>query len=137
MQACNSGRYAEGRKMSASTVFKSISRRGFLRLAAGGGAALSSSSWLSAFAQQAAATPRRYKSCILLFMHGGPSHIDSFDPKPDAPAEFRGNFRPIATAVPGIQVSEVFPRLGEQMRDAAIIRSMSTGDSGHAGARYL
>jgi uncharacterized protein (DUF1501 family) len=115
----------------------SCSRRGFLRLAAGGCAGAASSSWLSAFADQAAATGRRCKSCILLFMHGGPSHIDTFDPKPDAPAEIRGSFRPIATSVPGIQVSEVFPRLAEQMREMAIIRGMATGDKGHVSARYL
>jgi hypothetical protein len=81
--------------------------------------------------------PARAKRCIFLLMEGGPSHIDTFDPKPDAPAEFRGSFRPIGTAVPGIQVSEVFPRFAEQLRHAAIIRGMSTGDRGHAGARYL
>lgn len=121
--------------MNANLPFTSVSRRGFLRLAAGGAAALGSSSWLSAVAQQAGG--RRYKSCILLFMHGGPSHIDTFDPKPDAPAEIRGSFRPINTAVNGIQVSEVFPRVAEQMRHAAIIRGMATGDRGHASARYL
>ena len=115
----------------------SCSRRGFLRLAAGGCASVASSSWLSALAQQTGGEARRYKSCILLFMHGGPSHIDTFDPKPDAPAEIRGSFRPIATAVNGIQVSEVLPRFAEQMRDAAIIRGMNTGNSGHNSARYL
>src|SRR5687768_4639694 len=111
------------------------SRRGLLRLAAGGVAGVASSSWLSALADDAAATGRRYKSCILLFMHGGPTHIDTFDPKPDAPAEYRGNFRPIQTSVPGIQVSEVFPRLAEQMRHMAIVRGMNTVDSGHASER--
>src|ERR1043165_3989276 len=123
--------------MNMNPAFKSISRRGVLRLAAGGAAGLASSSWLSALAQQTPPTGRRHKSCILLFMHGGPSHIDTFDPKPDAPADIRGSFRPINTAVPGIQISEVFSRFAEQMRDAAIIRGMSTGDRGHAGARYL
>jgi uncharacterized protein (DUF1501 family) len=123
--------------MNLDSAFRSLSRRGVLRLAAGGAAGLASGSWLSALAQQTPPTRRRHKSCILLFMHGGPSHIDTFDPKPDAPAEIRGSFRPINTAVPGIQVSEVFPRFAEQTRNAAIIRGMSTGDRGHLGARYL
>lgn len=114
-----------------------VCRRSFLRLAAGGMAGVASSSWLSALADEAATTRRRYKSCILLFMHGGPTHIDTFDPKPDAPAEYRGNFRPIQTSVPGIQISEVFPRFAQQMQHAAIIRGMSTVDSGHASARYM
>src|SRR5262245_47290945 len=56
----------------------------------------------------------RAKSCILLFMWGGPAHQDTWDPKPDAPAEFRGEFRPIGTNVPGIQVSEHFPLMAKR-----------------------
>lgn len=112
-------------------------RRSFLRLATGGLVALSSSSWLSALADNAAATGRRYKSCILLWMGGGPSHIDTFDPKPDAPAEIRGVFNPIATSVTGIQVSELFPRFAQQMQHAAIIRGMSTNANAHQSGRYL
>ncbi len=69
-------------------------------------------------------------------MHGGATHIDTFDPKPDAPAEFRGPFQPIRTSVNGIQVSELFPGLAQHMQHAAIIRGMSTGDAGHLGTRY-
>src|SRR2546426_9402016 len=82
-----------------------LDRRGFLASAA----AATLPGWLGRLATAAPDGPRP-KACILLFMHGGPSHIDTFDPKPDAPADVRGNFRPINTAVPGIQISEVFSR---------------------------
>src|SRR5688500_5478530 len=57
----------------------------------------------------AAGRPGRARSCILLFMWGGPSQLDTWDPKPDAPAEVRGEFPPVATTVPGVRVSEHFP----------------------------
>src|SRR5918911_456435 len=50
-------------------------------------------------------------NCVLLFLVGGPSHLDTWDMKPDAPEEIRGPFRPIATNVPGVSISEIFPRL--------------------------
>jgi hypothetical protein len=62
-------------------------------------------------------------NCILLFLYGGPSHLDTFDLKPDAPAEIRGPFRPIATKVPGIEIAEFFPRLAGMMDRVALIRS--------------
>ena len=76
------------------------------------------------------------KSCILLWMSGGPSHIDTFDPKPDAPENIRGEFRPISTSVPGIQISEHFPKFAGLMRHAAVLRSMSTVESDHQLAAY-
>lgn len=85
----------------------------------------------------AAATPEsRPKSCILLWMAGGPSHLDTFDLKPDARAEIRGEFRPIETSVPGIQISEHFPRFAKLMQHAAILRGMSTVESDHKLATY-
>ncbi len=68
-------------------------------------------------------------------MDGGPSHVDTFDPKPDAPAEVRGEFRAITTAVPGVQVSERFPRLARLMGHAALLRGMSTEEADHGRAR--
>ena len=62
---------------------------------------------------------------------GGMSHIDSLDMKPDAPAEIRGEFKPIATAVPGIQVCEHLPLLAARMRHWALVRSLSHGENGH------
>src|SRR4051812_32211976 len=58
----------------------------------------------------AAASEKKDTAVILLFVHGGPSHLETYDMKPDAPAEFRGPFRPVATNVPGIQVCEHLPR---------------------------
>src|SRR5262249_11901493 len=64
------------------------------------------------FAQRAAArVPDRDVNCIMLFLVGGPSHIDTWDPKPEAPTEVRGPFRPIATNIPGMYLSEIFPRM--------------------------
>ena len=74
------------------------SRRRFL------GAAGLAGLGLGALPAPAAAPARRIRSCILLFSYGGPSHLDTLDPKPDAPAEVRGPFRPTATRVPGIQL---------------------------------
>ena len=80
-------------------------RRRFLHVGAGASAGLSLGGlWRAAAASPpptASAGPVR--ACILLFFYGGPSHLDTFDMKPDAPAEIRGEFKPIATSVPGVQ----------------------------------
>jgi hypothetical protein len=107
-------------------------RRDFLTATAAG---IPLHGWLSRLA--AAAPPgQRPKSCILLWMAGGPSHIDTFDPKPDAPAEIRGEFQAIETSVPGIRISEHFPRFAKLMQHAAILRGMSTMESDHKLATY-
>jgi hypothetical protein len=64
------------------------------------------------------------RSCILIFYYGGPSHLDTFDPKPDAPAEVRGEYRTIATAVPGVRVCEHLPRTARLMNRLALLRSL-------------
>jgi hypothetical protein len=79
---------------------------------------------------------QRAKSCILLFLMGGPPQHSTWDPKPDAPAEIRGPFGPIATSVPGIQISELMPKLAERMDKIAICRAVSTGDSAHSSSGY-
>jgi hypothetical protein len=68
------------------------------------------------------ATPKR--SCILLMLTGGPSHLDTWDMKPEAPREIRGPFRPIRTNVPGIEISEIFPRMARHADKFALIRSV-------------
>lgn len=73
----------------------------------------------------------RAKKCIFLFMWGGPSHIDTWDPKPHAPAEIRGEFNPIPTNVPGIHVTELLPELSRQVDKLAIIRSLNHTDPAH------
>ncbi len=97
------------------------SRRDFLRATAAGAAGL-------ALAPAAAAAPLApggtAKSCIFINLIGGPSHLDTFDPKPAAPAEVRGPFAPIPTRVPGVHLSELFPRLAAVADKFSLIRSM-------------
>jgi hypothetical protein len=76
-------------------------------------------------------------ACILIFLNGGPSHLDMWDMKPAAPVEIRGPFRPIASNVPGIQLSEHLPHLARQMHHAALVRSVHhTVNNAHAAAVY-
>ncbi len=96
----------------------------------------------------AAIAPSRYegstgfgsaKSVIVLFLQGGPSHIDIWDPKPDAPSNVRGEFKPIKSKVPGIQLSETMPMLAETVDKCTLIRSMSYTPAGlfnHTAAIY-
>ncbi|MEW4567063.1 DUF1501 domain-containing protein [Tautonia sp. JC769] len=80
-------------------------------------------------------TPRA-KSCILIWLSGGPSHIDTFDPKPDAPGEFRGEFDPIETSVPGVRISEIFPELARVLDRVTLIRSMTSPEAEHDRASH-
>jgi hypothetical protein len=77
------------------------------------------------------------KSCILLFMWGGPAHQDTWDLKPDAPAEIRGEFKPISTKVPGIQICEHFPKLAQRTDKLAIIRSMTHNNVDHTASTHF
>src|SRR5438270_4932242 len=74
------------------------------------------------------------RSCILIFYYGGPSHLDTWDPKPAAPPEIRGAFRPMATTVPGLRISEHLPRMARLMHKVALIRSMRHGMRNHDSA---
>jgi hypothetical protein len=115
-----------------------LSRREMLTLAATGAGAVSLSGWLAPLAARAAEQSARgvkHKSCILLWMDGGPSHIDTFDPKPDAAANVRGELKAISTAVPGLLISEKFARLAPLMKHAAVLRGMSTEEADHGRAR--
>src|ERR1700691_3185370 len=79
------------------------------------------------------------QSVVMIFLQGGPSHIDIWDPKPDAPSNIRGEFKPIKSKVPGIWLSEVMPKLADQMDKATLIRSMSYTPAGlfnHTAAIY-
>lgn len=78
----------------------------------------------------------RAKSCILIFLFGGPSQIDLFDMKPDAPAEFRGEFKPVSTSVPGIDLCEHLPNLARRMHLFQIIRSMHHEHPRHGWGLY-
>ena len=79
----------------------------------------------------------RAKACILLFMWGGPAQQDTWDPKPDAPLEYRGEFQPIATTVPGLRICEHLPRLASRAHKLALIRSMTHDNVDHTRAPHL
>jgi uncharacterized protein (DUF1501 family) len=97
-----------------------MSRRAMLRL---GALTLGGMHWPQLLQAQPAARTSA-TSVILFWMWGGPSQFETFDPKPDAPSEYRGPFRPIRTTVPGMDVCELFPRLASQGRRLALIRSL-------------
>jgi hypothetical protein len=121
--------------MNANTCRNRLSRRDFLRLAAAGVGSVSVSGWLPVLAAHAADKGAKHKSCILLYMLGGPSHIDTFDLKYNT--EIATEFKPIATSVPGVQISEHLPKVARLMHHGAIIRSMSTAEADHDRGRYL
>ena len=76
-------------------------------------------------------TPRKPKSLILVFLTGGPSHLDMFDMKPDAPAEIRGDFKPIATRLPGLRICEHLPRLAARADKYTLVRSIAHRETRH------
>ncbi|MCA9045803.1 MAG: DUF1501 domain-containing protein, partial [Planctomycetaceae bacterium] len=94
-------------------------RRHLLRLGAASIPALCGTSSLLAESHHGA----RADHCIVLFLNGGPSHLDMWDMKPEAPTEIRGEFQPISSSLTGVSVSEHLPRLAQQMHRATLIRS--------------
>jgi hypothetical protein len=120
--------------------FGRISRRDVLKAGCGfSGLSLPEALQLQTTAAEqklSGAGPGRAKSCIVLYCWGGMSHIDTFDPKPEAPENVRGLFKPIATATPGIQFSEYIPRLAKQSEHLAVIRSMHHNSSAHGKGMY-
>jgi hypothetical protein len=88
-------------------------------------------------AAAAAGRKARARSVVLLFLSGGPSQLDMWDLKPEAPAEIRGTFKPIATNVPGVRICEHLPRLARLADKYAVVRSMSHGDANHPAASYM
>ena len=111
-----------------------LSRRDWLRLSAAGVLGGSMSGWLKTLAQDAAAHPQRKRSCVLLWMNGGPSQTDTFDLK--AGHANGGEFKEIATNVPGVKISEHLPKLAKLADRMAIVRSMSTKEGDHGRATY-
>jgi hypothetical protein len=108
-----------------------------LRAGVLGSAGLSLADLLRAETSAPAAGRRREKSVIILWMRGGPSHIDTWDPKPDAPVEYRGEFGTAQTKVPGIQLIDLLPRSAEMMNKWSILRSLCHTDMGHSSADQL
>ena len=109
-----------GRRDRTTHHCDGLSRRGFLKI---GGMAAGGLSLPQLLAMEAlAGTGKSHKAIINVFLPGGPSHIDLFDLKPDAPSEIRGEFSPIRTNVPGIEICEMFPRMATMMDKFAIVR---------------
>lgn len=116
-----------------------VSRRGFLQAGMLGTAGLTLSGLLRAQAKavDAGRNVERANSVIILWMRGGPSQHETWDPKPDAPAEYRGEFSPIRTKVPGIIINEFLPLSAAMMDKWSIIRSLHHGESGHSVADQM
>ncbi len=106
-----------------------LSRRTMLRV---GGLAMGGLALPDLLRVEAASGQRSKKSVIMVFLSGGPPHQDMFDLKPEAPAEIRGEFQPIATNVPGLEVCELLPQLAQRMDRLAVIRSLVGSEGRHA-----
>jgi hypothetical protein len=111
-----------------------VSRRDFLKVGALTFFGLALPDFLRLQAAAAAPGAAKAEACILLWLGGGPSHLDTFDPKPDAPADVRGEFGVIETNVAGIQLSEHLPLTAKVMEHFAIIRSVTSGIAAHEQA---
>ncbi len=112
-----------------------LTRRELFKLAAAGVVGYSASGWMEALASDVATNPQRRRSCILLWMNGGPSQMDTFDLKPGHANG--GPFREVQTSVPGIRISEHLPRIARNMQDMVIFRSMSSREGDHGRATFL
>ncbi len=104
-----------------------LTRRRLLQFGAGSYLGLNLGGlWQAQAAHRTSATTGKpIQACILVFYYGGPSHLDTYDLKPNAPAEVRGEFKPIATSVPGLQVCEHLPQMALRMHKVALVRSMT------------
>jgi hypothetical protein len=112
-------------------------RRSFLKAGILGAAGLSLADLLRAEARADSARTKREHSVIILWMRGGPSHIDMWDPKPDAPAEYRGEFGVKPSKVPGIILSDLLPMTGRIMDRWSIVRSLYHHDAGHSSGDQI
>ncbi|MEZ6090844.1 MAG: DUF1501 domain-containing protein [Pirellulaceae bacterium] len=135
-----------GHRDAGATHCDQVARRNFLKIGgmAAGGLSLAQLLQLEAAAatsgstaSQTKAPSRGHKSIINVYLPGGPSHIDLFDLKPDAPSEVRGDLSPIRTNVPGMEISEVFPLLAKQADKFAIIRSIVGSEGRHDGYQCM
>src|SRR6185312_15339316 len=126
--------------MSMHRNCEGLSRRDTLQLGLGmlGGGGLANLLRLQAEAGEAAASTRKPTSCILIWMDGGPSHFETFDPKPAAPLEIRGDFDTIDTKIPGVQFSQYMTRLAAISDKFAVVRSVCHNQANHgAGNHYM
>ena len=112
-----------------------VSRRSFVKAGLLGAAGLSLAELLRSESRGSA--PTRPNSVIILWMRGGPSHIDMWDPKPDAPVEYRGEFGVIDSSVPGVILSDMLPRTARIMHKWSIVRSLHHHDAGHSSGDQI
>lgn len=112
-----------------------VTRRGFLRQLAAGGVALAGLRWSDYLSACAGELKQQGRSCILLWMAGGPSQFESFDPKPEGAGQ--GPTKAISTSVPGLQIAEHWTRTATVMKEFAVIRSMTSKEGNHGRATYL
>jgi hypothetical protein len=118
-----------------ATPFGAIDRRTLLRNFGLGVLGTSCARWLPSLAAEIAQDPRRRRHCILLWMSGGPSQTDTFDMKPGHANG--GEFKEVATSVPGLRLSEHLPKLGKFGDQLAVVRSLTTKEGDHARGTYL
>src|SRR5204863_7502635 len=111
-----------------------VARRDFLKI---GGMALGGLALPQLLRLEAAQGAKSQKAIINVFLPGGPPHIDMWDLKPDAPAEIRGEYSPIKTNVPGMEICELFPKLAAMADKFAIIRSLADSDGDHAAYQCM
>ncbi len=112
-----------------------MGRRGFIKVGVGGLLSLLMAQWLDPRIAYAEGKPPKAKACILLWMNGGPSHLDTFDPKPGA--DTGGPFKSIKTSAQGIEICEHLPNLADQAHHLAIVRGMTSREGNHQRAQYL
>lgn len=123
-------------RLGSTSDCRGLSRRTFLRLGGLASLGLTLPTYLRAAAEQPAAN-RKDVRCILMWMQGGPSHIDSFDPKPDAPAEIRGEFKTIPTTLPGIRFTEHLPEMAKMTDHYSVIRGHDPKNGSHGTADHI
>ncbi|MBN9519917.1 DUF1501 domain-containing protein, partial [bacterium] len=121
-----------------SRLCDGVSRREVLRIGSLGLTGLALPELLRAQRATASdAAPRgKARACIVLFLMGGPPQHSTWDPKPDAPAEVRGEFGPIATTVPGLQICELLPCTARLAEHLCVLRAVSSGDNAHSSSGY-
>ena len=124
---------------SPTRLCDNISRREMLRIGGLGALGLTLSDLIRTRAsgsESPLAAAGKAKHCIVLFLMGGPPQHSTWDPKPDAPAEIRGEFGPISTRVPGMQIGELLPQTAELAEHLCLLRAVHTGDNAHSSSGY-